>query len=71
MPTWGLQTKYELGYQPKYILKMKFPNLVGTTILQEGGHFIAFELPEVFTNDVIKAVTEFRKLQKKNVKTDL
>nr|AAB88192.1 epoxide hydrolase [Trichoplusia ni] len=71
VPTWGLQTKYELGYQPKYILKIKFPNLVGTTVLQEGGHFIAFELPEVFTNDVIKAVTEFRKLQKKNVKTDL
>lgn len=70
VPVWALQAKYELAYQPPCILKLKFPNLVGVTALDDGGHFLAFELPKIFSEDLIKAMGEFRKIVK-NVKTDL
>lgn len=59
VPTWGLQAKYENFYQPPTILKLKFKNLIGTTVLNDGGHFLAFELPVLFKNDVFKAVQKF------------
>nr|QOI60666.1 juvenile hormone epoxide hydrolase 2 [Mythimna separata] len=71
VPVWALQAKYELAYQPPCIVKFKFPNLVGTTVLDDGGHFVAFELPKPFSEDVIKAIGEFRKVAKKSQKTDL
>lgn len=67
---WALQAKYELSYQPSYILKLKFPNLVGTTFLDDGGHFMALQLPKVYAIDVLNAIGEFRKLQKTK-KTEL
>lgn len=70
-PVWVTQAKYELAYQPPFLIKLKFSNLVGVTVLDDGGHFLAFELPKVFAEDVLKAVGEFRKIAKKNVKTDL
>ncbi|CAH2098058.1 unnamed protein product [Euphydryas editha] len=60
VPTWALQAKNELAYQPPNILKLKFYNLQGVTVLDEGGHFIAFEMPQVFADDVFKAVRIFR-----------
>ncbi|CAB3226255.1 unnamed protein product [Arctia plantaginis] len=70
VPTWALQAKYELAYQPPCILKMKFTNLVDVSVIDDGGHFFAFELPEIFAKDVIKAIGEFRK-RSKNVKSEL
>ncbi|XP_035454913.2 juvenile hormone epoxide hydrolase-like [Spodoptera frugiperda] len=70
-PVWVTQAKYELAYQPPFLIKLKFSNLVGVTVLDDGGHFLAFELPKVFAEDVLKAIGEFRKIAKKNVKTDL
>lgn len=69
VPTWALQAKNELFYQPPNILKLKFYNLQGVTVLDEGGHFIAFELPQVFADDVFKAVKVFREWHK--TKTEL
>ena len=66
-----MQAKYEGAYQPPWILRLKFTNLVDVTVLDDGGHFLAFELPKVFSADVLKAIGEFRKLSKKNEKTDL
>ncbi|XP_038218132.1 juvenile hormone epoxide hydrolase-like [Zerene cesonia] len=60
VPTWALQAKNELFYQPPNILRIKFTNLLGNTVLDDGGHFIAFELPEVFVKDVFMAVQKFR-----------
>uniref|UniRef100_A0A2A4K8F5 Epoxide hydrolase n=1 Tax=Heliothis virescens TaxID=7102 RepID=A0A2A4K8F5_HELVI len=71
VPVWVSQAKYELAYQPPCILKLKFPNLQGVTVLDDGGHFLAFELPKIFSEDVLKAMGVFRKLSKNNVKTDL
>lgn len=71
VPTWVTQAKNELVYQPPFLLKFKFPNLVQTSVLDDGGHFLAFELPKVFSEDVLKAVTAFRKLAKGAAKTEL
>ncbi|XP_072946438.1 juvenile hormone epoxide hydrolase-like [Epargyreus clarus] len=60
VPTWALQAKHEIAYQPPKLLKMKYTNLLGTTELDEGGHFLAFELPSIFAEDVFKAVQAFR-----------
>ncbi|XP_045762718.1 juvenile hormone epoxide hydrolase-like [Maniola jurtina] len=60
VPTWALQAKNELFYQPPNILSSKFSNLLGVTVLDHGGHFLAFELPELFAKDVYKAVKAFK-----------
>ncbi|XP_048003130.1 juvenile hormone epoxide hydrolase-like, partial [Leguminivora glycinivorella] len=70
-PTYLLQVKHELVYQPPSILKEKFPNTIGVTVLQEGGHFIAFEMPETLAADVLKAISAFRKLDRSKLKTEL
>ncbi|CAH0598395.1 unnamed protein product [Chrysodeixis includens] len=71
VPTWGLQAKYELMYQPPAILETKFSNLVGTTVLDDGGHFLAFELPKEFAADVFKGFKAIREWRQKNGKTEL
>ncbi|XP_049881424.1 juvenile hormone epoxide hydrolase-like [Pectinophora gossypiella] len=71
VPTWGLQAKYEILYQPPFILRFKYPNLLNTTVLEEGGHFLALQLPRVFSQDVLKAVAAFRDWHKKNAKSEL
>ncbi|XP_013165412.1 PREDICTED: juvenile hormone epoxide hydrolase-like [Papilio xuthus] len=71
VPTWALQAKNEAMYQPPSILKLKFPNLVGTSVMDDGGHFFALELPQVFVKDVFKAVDAFRNWHKKTAKTEL
>lgn len=71
MPTWGLQAKNEIAYQPPSLLTKKFVNLVGVTVLEDGGHFLAFELPQLFSADVFKAVKAFQEWNEKNKKTEL
>ncbi|XP_013165393.1 PREDICTED: juvenile hormone epoxide hydrolase-like [Papilio xuthus] len=68
VPTWAFQAKYEGVYQPPSILKTKYINLLGTTVLEDGGHFLAFELPEIFVKDVFKAVDEFKNWHKNESK---
>ncbi|XP_060807877.1 juvenile hormone epoxide hydrolase [Amyelois transitella] len=60
VPTWGIQAKNELAYQPPSFLKTKYTNLINVTVLDDGGHFFAFELPKVFAEDVFRAVKAFR-----------
>lgn len=48
------------------LLKFKFTNLIGTTILEDGGHFLSHEIPEIFTDDVYKAVQAFRDWHQEN-----
>ncbi|KAH9636565.1 hypothetical protein HF086_017147 [Spodoptera exigua] len=60
VPTWAIQAKDEIIYQSPTLLRQKFPNLVNTTVLNTGGHFLAFELPRVFANDVLNAISAFR-----------
>ncbi|XP_048005682.1 juvenile hormone epoxide hydrolase-like isoform X2 [Leguminivora glycinivorella] len=66
VPTWIIQAKNELIFQPWRILRIKFPNLIHTNAIEDGGHFLAFQLPKVFSEDVLKAVSAFRKQKKEN-----
>ncbi|KAI5630695.1 juvenile hormone epoxide hydrolase [Phthorimaea operculella] len=60
VPTWGMQAKHEMSYQPASILRLKFSNLVNLTVLEDGGHFLALQMPKVFADDVLKSVEAFR-----------
>ncbi|XP_061705579.1 juvenile hormone epoxide hydrolase-like [Cydia pomonella] len=66
VPTWIIQAKNELIFQPWRILRRKFPNLVHANAIDDGGHFLAFQLPKVFSDDVLKAIAAFRKLKREN-----
>ncbi|XP_026756628.2 juvenile hormone epoxide hydrolase-like [Galleria mellonella] len=70
VPTWVIQAKYEISYQPPIILRLKYPNLVNVTVLHDGGHFLATELPRVFADDLFTAVQSFRNFNR-NIKTEL
>ncbi|CAG5031004.1 unnamed protein product [Parnassius apollo] len=59
VPTWGLRMKYELVHQPNWILKWKYPALLGTTTLDVGGHFAALERPRELADDIFKAIKNF------------
>ncbi|CAH2098057.1 unnamed protein product [Euphydryas editha] len=71
VPTWIIQAKHEIVYTPTWIIKFKYPNLINNTILDDGGHFLALQLPEIFSKDVLKAIESFREWHKKNKKTEL
>ncbi len=62
----------ELFKQPKSMAKHKYPNLVQYSKLAEGGHFAAFEVPEVLHEDFVKFVAAVEKLgTQKAGKTEL
>lgn len=71
VPTWALQAKDELAFQSASILRERYPNLIKAVVLNDGGHFLAFELPKVFAEDVFRAVKAFREWHAKNRKTEL
>ncbi|CAG9568746.1 unnamed protein product [Danaus chrysippus] len=66
VPTWALQAKNEIIYQPENILRLKYENLLGVTILENGGHFIALEKYEEYSRDLYRAVTAFRDYHRRN-----
>ncbi|CAH0598404.1 unnamed protein product [Chrysodeixis includens] len=66
VPTWTIHAKDEILYQSPTLLKIKFPNLLNSTVLDTGGHFLALELPRVFADDVLHALDAFRRYRKKN-----
>ncbi|KPJ20527.1 Juvenile hormone epoxide hydrolase [Papilio machaon] len=71
VPTWAFQTKSEMIYQPPSVLKTKYLNFLGATVLEDGGHFLALELPQIFVNDVFKAVNIFKNWHSKVKNTEL
>ncbi|XP_057668361.1 juvenile hormone epoxide hydrolase 1-like [Diorhabda carinulata] len=64
VPSGCSRFKYELAWFPESILKDKYKNLVHVTN-HEGGHFAAFEVPEVLAKDIIDFTT---KVESMNVK---
>ncbi|XP_075975252.1 juvenile hormone epoxide hydrolase-like [Anticarsia gemmatalis] len=61
VPTAAIKFLYEVMYQPDWILRDKFHNLVRSTIVDYGGHFAALHTPKELADDVFDAVTEFIK----------
>nr|XP_034825846.1 juvenile hormone epoxide hydrolase-like [Maniola hyperantus] len=70
VPTVSLQAKNEVVFITRWAIQKKFPNLIRSTLLDEGGHFLALELPQLFAKDVVTAIGEFRAWHKNN-KTEL
>lgn len=54
---------HELAYQPKVALRGKYPNMVQFNHLPRGGHFAAFEEPDLLAKDIFAFVdlVEFTK----------
>lgn len=46
----------DLRYDPDWILKGKFGNIVQSSYHMEGGHFAALEVPDLFASDLINFV---------------
>ncbi|XP_049881309.1 juvenile hormone epoxide hydrolase-like [Pectinophora gossypiella] len=67
VPTWVVQAKTEFTYQPPEILSLKYRNLLNTTVLDFGGHFLALEHPQVLTCSVFEALEAFRRWHRNNV----
>jgi len=47
---------YEIAYQPDFILKDKYVNLVQSTDFDDGGHFAAFQVPKLLSEDIWSAI---------------
>ncbi|XP_037303636.1 juvenile hormone epoxide hydrolase isoform X2 [Manduca sexta] len=60
VPTCTIHAKDEILYQSPPILQTKFPNLLNSTVLFDGGHFLALEMPELFADNVLNAIATFR-----------
>lgn len=59
VPTAAVKFLYEVVYQPDWILKDKFKNLVRSTSYDYGGHFAALQTPNVLSDDLFASVKEF------------
>ncbi|XP_022837407.1 juvenile hormone epoxide hydrolase-like [Spodoptera litura] len=59
VPTWGARFKNDLAYTPDFVLKWKYPNLLGTSNYNVGGHLAAFERPNEFSESIFQAVKAF------------
>ncbi|RVE52162.1 hypothetical protein evm_003235 [Chilo suppressalis] len=60
VPTWGIKFKHELMFYSDCLLKLKYKNYLHSTMVEEGGHFAAFEMPHVMAKDIFEAVKTFR-----------
>lgn len=65
VPTACALFPHELDYQPEFLLKDRFSNLVQVTHMPRGGHFAAFEEPKLLSEDIWQAVGKMRNLPKK------
>jgi len=50
----------ELAYPPKSLLQEKYHKLVRFTDMPQGGHFAAFEVPELLADEVWETVKIIR-----------
>ncbi|XP_072932654.1 juvenile hormone epoxide hydrolase-like [Epargyreus clarus] len=65
VPTAALNFRYEVVYQPDWVLRDKFPNLVRSTTLDFGGHFASMHTPKELVDDIFASVKEFIKFHEK------
>lgn len=66
VPTVCARFRYELSYQPKFVLKQKYKKLVAVSDFDNGGHFAAFENPQEVAGDVWKSMKLILEETKKN-----
>ncbi|XP_052740946.1 juvenile hormone epoxide hydrolase isoform X2 [Bicyclus anynana] len=69
VPMAAINFRYEIIYQPDWILRDKFPNLVHSTIHDFGGHFAAIQTPKELVDDIFESVVAFIKFHERNRST--
>lgn len=62
VPTVCAAYPYDLVYTPEAILRNKFTNLLYLSHMPRGGHFAAFEEPQLFAQDLWKAICNIENL---------
>ncbi|XP_061914459.1 epoxide hydrolase 1 [Entelurus aequoreus] len=62
VPTGLAAFPMELMHCPKSWAQIRFPNIVSYTFMPRGGHFAAFEEPQLFATDLIQFVKKLEKL---------
>ncbi|KPI97739.1 Juvenile hormone epoxide hydrolase [Papilio xuthus] len=63
VPTWGIKFKHDLLFHPDLLLTLKYRNYHVSTVVDDGGHFAAFENPTIMGKDIYSAVATFRRFQ--------
>lgn len=61
-PTACARFKYEILHLPKSILSERFKNLVHLSQYDQGGHFAAFEEPDLFAEDIYMFVEKVQSM---------
>lgn len=62
MPTGAAVFPEELFIQPELLVKSKYPNMITYKIMERGGHFAAYEEPELLAREVLQFVNQVEKL---------
>lgn len=62
VPTGAAVFPEELFIQPELLVKSKFPNMITYKIMERGGHFAAYEEPELLAKEVLQFVNQVEKL---------
>ncbi len=62
MPTGASVFPEELFVQPGPLAKFKYTNLISYKIMDRGGHFAAYEEPQLLADEVIEFVQKVEKL---------
>ncbi|KAJ8985149.1 hypothetical protein NQ317_012801 [Molorchus minor] len=63
VPSGCARFKHDIIYQPDFVLKSKFKNLIHVANY-DGGHFAAFELPDILAGDIYDFVQKVEALDK-------
>ncbi|XP_030032922.2 juvenile hormone epoxide hydrolase isoform X1 [Manduca sexta] len=67
VPTVVVQASDEIFYMPPSMLKTKFSNLLAVDVLNDYGHFLAFEVPDVFASNFVSAVQRILAFNNQNM----
>lgn len=68
VPTACAQFPYEIIEQSPHLLRTRFVNLLRVTKMPRGGHFAAFEEPELLANDIWASIDEMETWNRKHNK---
>lgn len=60
VPTGLADFPHELFAPPKFLLAYKYRNIIQYTVMPNGGHFAAFEQPELLANDILNFLRKAR-----------
>ena len=61
VPTGASVFPEELFVQPGALAKFKYTNLISYKIMDRGGHFAAYEEPQLLTDEVLEFVQKVEK----------